>query len=241
MSPSTSVPPRPSKSGKPAAKRPATPTPAFKPRKHEARRQIPAAWLIGGVVALLVVVAGVVAIVSSTGSSDEDTAAWSQTRPVTVSGTALPVLGNGEDTALGLVAPSLSGATFDGDPVSYTPGTPTLLVFLAHWCPHCQVEVPLLVAWGHSGAVPAGLDVIGVATNTTSTRDNYPPSDWLAREGWQWPVLADSEGYEAAMAMGVQSFPMLVLVDAEGVVRWRQSGEIPIAVVQEQVAAVLNA
>ncbi|NCZ56650.1 MAG: hypothetical protein EBY86_08450 [Acidimicrobiia bacterium] len=57
-----------------------------------------------------------------------------------------------------------------------TPGTPMLLVFLAHWCPHCQAEVPVLVKWNQSMLVPDNLDVIAVATGTDETAPNYPPS-----------------------------------------------------------------
>ena len=237
----TSVPPRPSKGGKPS--RPATPAPQFKSRKQEERRSLPVAWIIGGLIAVLVLVAGVVAIVSSTGGDDdENTAAWSQTRPVTVTGAAItPAPDSGDDPMIGQVVPSFSGASFDGTAVDWSPGTPTLFVFLAHWCPHCQAEVPELVQWFQDGKAPAGLRILGVATNTDPNRDNYPPSDWLAREGWPWRVVADSDGAELAMAMGVATFPNFVLVDAEGKVVWRGSGEMPIEDLQVQVDAVMAA
>jgi cytochrome c biogenesis protein CcmG/thiol:disulfide interchange protein DsbE len=170
----------------------------------------------------------------------EDTAAWSQVRPVSVTGTALtPDPETGDDPGIGTVVPSFTGASFDGTAVSWAPGTPTLFVFLAHWCPHCQNEVPLLVEWFQDGDAPPGLRVLGVATNTDPVRDNYPPSDWLAREGWPWRVVADSENYDLAFAMGIATFPNYVLVDAEGRLVWRASGELPISVLQEQVDAVM--
>ncbi len=232
----TPVPPRPSKGGK---ARPATPAPQFKPRKQEERRSLPTGWIIGGVIAVLVLVAGVVAIVSSTGSDvEENTEAWSQVRPVSVTGSTLALAAD-EDPELGGVVPSFTGASFDGTSVTWTPGTPTLFVFLAHWCSHCQAEVPLLVEWFQDGKAPAGLRILGIATNTDPVQNNYPPSDWLSREGWPWRVVADSETYELARAMGVASFPNYVLVDAEGKLVWRASGELPIAEVQAQVDAVM--
>ena len=30
------------------------------------------------------------------------------------------------------------------------------------------------------GKVPAGVDVVGIATQTSSDQPNYPPSSWLA-------------------------------------------------------------
>jgi len=235
----TSVPPRPSKGGKQAA-RPSTPAPQFKPRKQDERRSLPTAWIIGGVIAVLVLVAGIVAIVSSTSKDEENTAAWSQTRPVEVTGSTIsPQPDSGDDPMLGTVVPAFTGASFDGTAVSWTPGTPTLFVFLAHWCPHCQAEVPLLVKWFQDGKAPAGLRILGIATNTDSSRDNYPPSDWLSREGWPWRVVADSDTSSLAMAMGVASFPNYVLVDGGGTLVWRSSGEMPIEDLQAQVDAVM--
>ena len=238
MSTHSAVPPRPSKGGKP--KKPATPAPQFKSRKQEERRSLPVAWIVGGVIAVLVLVAGVIAIVSSTGNDEADSAVWSQTRPVSVTGsTVAPMPETGDDPMIGKVVPSFEGASFDGTGVRWTPGTPTLFVFLAHWCPHCQKEVPLLVKWFKDADAPAGLRILGVATNTDKNRDNYPPSDWLAREGWPWRVVADSDNAELAMAMGVASFPNYVLVDSAGAIVWRASGELPIETLQEQADAVM--
>lgn len=161
----------------------------------------------------------------------------SQTQAVTVSGTPLPALG--DDEAVGATAPTITGQSFDGTPITIGPGKATLIVFLAHWCPHCQREVPVLVEWQAGGGAPEGLDVIGVATATTDQRDNYPPSDWLAAEAWPWPVMADSAESEAAIAMGVDAFPFFVLLDADGTVVARQSGEIDPANLDDLIATAL--
>jgi thiol-disulfide isomerase/thioredoxin len=115
-------------------------------------------------------------------------------------------------------------------------------VFLAHWCPHCQREVPLLVEWEKSGAVPAGIDVIAIATGTDPANPNYPPSDWLAREQFPalWPVMTDSKSFEAAEAYGLQGYPYFVLVGADGKVAKRMSGEIPMDQLTQEIQAVLG-
>ena len=98
-------------------------------------------WIIGGAAAAIVALAAIVAIVST---SDEPASVpgLSQTQPVEVTGTALPTFdSDAPDTAVGTVAPTLVGSSFDGSPVVVKPGRPTLLIFLAHWCPHCQHEV----------------------------------------------------------------------------------------------------
>jgi thiol-disulfide isomerase/thioredoxin len=188
--------------------------------------------VVGAVVALFVVIA----IVANLGG-DEGSASGGdleQVRPVTWTGTALPKEpeDGGEDKAIGLEAPRLEGQSFDGSEVVIDPsdGRDKLLVFLAHWCNHCQAELPDLVAWKAAGKQPADLDMVAIATGTNPTFPNYPPSEWLDREGWTDPVLADgptTENFEAGRAYGLSSYPYLVVVDQDGVVKARWSGEFP--------------
>jgi thiol-disulfide isomerase/thioredoxin len=188
------------------------------------------------------VLAAIVAIAASGGSDNNKAAAGDQqTRPVTVTGTALTPLPDtgGADPAIGVIAPSLTGQSFDGTAVSWSPGRPTLLVFLAHWCPHCQAEIPLLVSWKAAGIAPEGLDVLGIATGTDATRPNYPPSTWLSNADFPWPVLADSATYDAANAMGLTGFPYFVLVDAKGAVMARATGELTSMALDALVADVV--
>ncbi len=103
-----------------------------------------------------------------------------------------------------------------------------MLVFLAHWCPHCNREIPVLQSWAAAGGVPAGLDIIGVSTAVNAQRDNYPPSKWIADKEWTWPVLADSAASDAAIAYGVGAFPNFVIVGADGTVKVRSSGELAV-------------
>jgi thiol-disulfide isomerase/thioredoxin len=118
----------------------------------------------------------------------------------------------------------LAGSSFDGTPVGI--GGPrtnaTLVVFAAHWCPHCQREIPELATW----QPPSGVSVVAVATQTSADAGNYPPSAWLDRAGWPYPVLADSPTYETATADGVSSWPAFVLLDSAGKVDWRGTGQI---------------
>jgi thiol-disulfide isomerase/thioredoxin len=127
-------------------------------------------------------------------------------------------------------APTLRGFDFDGAPLdTAATGRPKMLVFLAHWCPHCNREIPVLQSWAAAGGVPAGLDIVGVSTAVDPQRDNYPPSKWVDDKAWTWPVLADSAASDAAAAYGVAAFPTFVIVGADGTVKVRSSGELPVA------------
>lgn len=193
-------------------------------------------WVILGVAAAMVV--GLVLSIVLGGSDDPSSDA-TQVGSVEVVGDSLPPAEDpANDPAVGTKAPALKGVSFDGTPVSITPGDGRryLVLFLAHWCPHCQAEVPRLVDWYESGAVPDDLNIVGVSTAVTSTRPNYPPSDWLEREEWPWPVLVDSGSFDAAAAYGQSGFPYFVIIDENGLVAVRFAGEIETA----QLEAVLD-
>jgi cytochrome c biogenesis protein CcmG/thiol:disulfide interchange protein DsbE len=127
---------------------------------------------------------------------------------------------------------------FDGKPVTIAPdGKPQMIVFVAHWCPHCQNEVPRLVELAKQG-VFKGVDVTAVATGTNDTYPNYPPSAWLKRVGWPFPVMADSASGSAANAYGLSAYPYFVLVDANGKIAARSTGEVAPADISANVEAL---
>jgi thiol-disulfide isomerase/thioredoxin len=178
-------------------------------------------------------VAVLVAVVLIVGGDDDkgttgDGNATQETSKVDITGDALPELGQGNDPAVGLAAPQAKGEEFGGNPVTLLrDGTPTMVVFAAHWCPHCQREVPLLVNWMAAGGTK-GLDVVLVATATSPDSPNYPPSDWLSRVHWKGRVLLDDKDGSLAKAYGLPGYPLMVFVDSKGKVTKRVSGEIPI-------------
>ena len=195
-----------------------------------------------GVVAVLAAIFGVVAF---TASSDDDASVEgaSEFQNVVVTGEVLPDFGKGEaDPAIGMTAPVLEGFGFLGNEVTTTPGNPMLLVFLAHWCPFCQKEVPILVKWSQSGLVPENLDVIAITTGTDETQPNFPPSVWLANENWPelWPVLVDNKDQTAGNAFGLAGYPYMTLIGADGKVLWRNSGEISAEALTDAVNAALG-
>jgi thiol-disulfide isomerase/thioredoxin len=193
-----------------------------------------------------VLVAAAIAIGFSAGSDNATTqprttvegeVAPGEFQPVTVVGDVLSPLGDGNgnpasDAAMGKTAPTLNGYTFAGNPVSITPGAsaqPIMLVFLAHWCPHCNREVPRLIDWQEQGLVPEGLRVIGVTTASRNDQANWPPSDWIEEMKWPFEVFVDSETGDAANAYGVDGFPFIAMVNAEGKIVGRHSGELELS------------
>jgi len=192
------------------------------------KKQPPWLWIgTGG----LVVVLALAAILSSGGGDKKKqqvAAGVEETRPVTVTGTALPKFApGGNDPAVGQAAPELKGQSFDGSAVEIrNDGRAKLVLFVAHWCPHCQREVPLLTDYLKSHSLPNGVDLYTVSTGVSAKSPNYPPSAWIDKVGWKAPVLADSDKQEAADAFGLSAFPYFVALDGSGKVVARTSGEI---------------
>jgi thiol-disulfide isomerase/thioredoxin len=132
-----------------------------------------------------------------------------------------------DDPAIGMLAPVVSGVDPDGEPMTVPGPGPAVIVTLAHWCPHCQREVPILVRLQESGRWPSGVALYAISSFVDESRGNYPPSEWLEREGWTAPILVDTEYREAVAMYGITSTPGMVWIDAAGTVVLRTSGTIP--------------
>ena len=206
----------------PAKRRPAK-------RKPPARR-LPVIPVVVGAIVLLAVIAVVASLAGDGDKGSATSTGVEQTRAVVVTGDPLAPHGDGEDAAVGGTAPELDGARFDGTAMRIgADGRPKVLVFLAHWCPHCQREVPVLADWLAANGTPDDVDLYGVATSTTPDRPNYPPSAWLEREDFTVPTLADDAEGSAAQAFGLSGFPYFVALDADNRVVARASGELTVA------------
>ena len=177
---------------------------------------------------MVVVIAVVAVLVTRSGGGDSG--AGPQTYPVQVTGTPLPNMPDAPatDPGIGQPAPTLTGQSlFDGTPLTITPGGAgaQLLVFVAHWCPHCRRGARAREVDGVR-TKPADLNVVAVSTANDASDVNSPASAWLQRENWPTPVMADSSSNTAADAYGLPSYPYLVVVGPDGTVKARTSGEL---------------
>ena len=198
--------------------------------------------IIVGVVVLVLGLAGVAMLLTGGDDADSGVLAPGETpretfgenveanQPVVVTGDPLPGLDSvvDVDPAIGTAMPVVNGASFDGRPVTVGGPTdgPTMYVFLAHWCPHCNDEIPELIDLKNSDGIPEGVNVVAISTAVDETAPNYPPSDWLVKKNWpsQWPVMADSADSMSFVVNGGGGFPYLLIADADGNVLDRASG-----------------
>ena len=226
--------------------------------------------LLWSIVIGVVVVAGIVAVVATRSGNDGDTSTTAsgtasgsgvdddnsddaddsgeafpdprELRPVVVDGAPLtPFEDPTADDSVGEAAPVLEGVDISDEAMKIGGGgKPTVITFLAHWCPHCQAEVPVLVEWMDENGLPEDVDLVGLTTAFDETRGNWPPGEWLAEEGWTLPTMVDPDG-AAAEAYGLTSFPYFVALDADGNVAARASGELSTAEFEALIDAARGA
>lgn len=218
---------------------------APRPSANEPTNRVP--LFVGIGIAIVVVVLGI-AVFATRSKTDTTTATPGASvvpkgthdfGQVTVQGAALPPLpdGGGTDPAIGMKAPTITSQTFDGRTVTLPePGKPAVIAFVAHWCPHCRAEVPKLRDYLTQTGLPKDVNLYTVSTSASEDKPNFPPGDWLNKEQWPVPTVADDTKQQAANAYGLTSFPYFVAVDAAGNVVARTSGEIS----EQQFQGLLN-
>ena len=143
---------------------------------------------------------------------------------VVILGDPIPV-----DPEIGYLAPAFKAQLNDGtELVTVDPadGTVRLIGFFAHWCPHCQREVPRVSKWLEENTIPTEIEIMAVSTAVREGTPNYPPSEWFTKERWPTDIFVDNQDNDLAAAYGLAGFPYWVLVDATGRVVHRSSGEL---------------
>jgi thiol-disulfide isomerase/thioredoxin len=199
--------------------------------------------IIGGVVGLALIFLLAFAI-----AGEEPVDASIGFGEVEVTGDPIPIFNSQSptDLATGLVAPTVVGADWDDVVSTIAPdGRSKIVTFLAHWCPHCQAEVPVVQQWIDDGNLPDDVDMYSVATSTDQLRPNWPPQDWLVAEGWTVPTIMDDQLGTVAVNYGMAGTPFYVVLDGENKVVRRVSGQIGVAglnqlVLEAQAAAAVS-
>lgn len=205
-------------------------------RAHQ-RRML--GYAIGSIAVIAVAVVAIVALRDAGPTTSEPIRA-SVTADVAVDGPPRQAL-----LAVGERVPSFSAPGFqmvrdgegfevrreDVDWASFA-GGPAVISLWAEWCPHCQVELPVLqeVLRDHPG-----VELVTILTST-GTRPGPEPDAYLADHGLTFPVAVDDEAGTIAQAFGLTVFPTIYLVNGDGTVAYANTGEVP----EEELRAELD-
>ena len=179
-------------------------------------------WVFPAVIVALVVVGGVLALALSGGHKASK---GTSTGNVLIPPTGSIQVGN---EAPNFKVPALVGT--GSVTLAQTRGKPTLLVFWAHWCPHCQKELPLIERLAR-----AGESVISVST---SPREQDAPAKLMRDDGITFPTGQDTKDNGLLQAYGVQGFPTMFILDSKGIVRERLEGEAPVDQLKSKLDAL---
>ncbi len=175
---------------------------------------------------------GVVAVLSAGETSDVPSLS-DVAGPVTVDGDVitvpLPEDAGVPDPAVGLPSPVITALDYADEPFTIgEPGRAQVLVFLAHWCPVCDQELPTLRDIVTADGVPDGVDLVLVTTGLDPGRPNWPPKRWLEDAGLGTvTTVRDDAGDPMMRAFGLRAYPAWAVIDAEGTVVARRQGLLP--------------
>lgn len=132
------------------------------------------------------------------------------------------------------VAPKLFGATLDGGSYEVKPGVVTVINVWASWCAPCRAEAPALqeLSIKHPDT-----QFIGILT-----RDNLVAAQaFVDRFGLTYPTITD----DATLAnfsglLSVNAIPTTLIIDKDGRLAARISGEITFSSMDELLTRISN-
>lgn len=126
----------------------------------------------------------------------------------------------GHSAEVGAPVPDFSMATLAGGQLSKASmaGKPALLVFWNTWCATCKSELPKL----NQVAVKFGPRVTVLAINTGLNDSESKARAYWKKYGYSFAVGYDHT-FEVAESFKIVGVPTVVLMDAQGVVRYSNS------------------
>jgi thiol-disulfide isomerase/thioredoxin len=117
-------------------------------------------------------------------------------------------------------APDFSFTSMEGGEISSTSlqGKVILLDFWATWCPPCRESVPTMVGL-HKKFAGKPFEILGISGDD----EEGTVKTFASKNGMNWTEFLDNYGAVSG-TFEVDSFPTYIVVDKEGVIRYRQSG-----------------
>jgi cytochrome c biogenesis protein CcmG/thiol:disulfide interchange protein DsbE len=136
--------------------------------------------------------------------------------------------------ARGEPAPEVTGTTLDGAPFDLAAlrGRPVIINFWGPSCVPCRDEFPLFKSKLDEHAAD-GLAIVGVLTFDPVV----PARDFISEMGATWPTVDDPNG-QIRRAYRVAARPQTYFIDADGILRAIQVGQVIEADFERQYATI---
>jgi cytochrome c biogenesis protein CcmG, thiol:disulfide interchange protein DsbE len=151
--------------------------------------------------AVLVVLAGFIAVLATSGGDDRQV----------------------RSTLIGRTAPAIAGDTIDGGAYDLADdrGRFVLVNFFATWCVPCIREHPELVEFEERHRAEGDASVVSVVFDSRPAQVR----DFFERNGGEWPVVLDPDG-RTALEYGVAGVPESYLLAPDGTVLIKIEGGV---------------
>lgn len=134
------------------------------------------------------------------------------------------------------VAPVMQVTLLDGRPISLEQlrGKVVLVNFWATWCPYCRHEMPAMERF-YRDYRAQGFEILALSQDDAPE----PVRQFMAKEGYHFPV-AMAEARHAVAFGGVSRLPTSFIVDKQGRVRHKISGQVHYARLEGLVKPLLD-
>jgi cytochrome c biogenesis protein CcmG/thiol:disulfide interchange protein DsbE len=112
-------------------------------------------------------------------------------------------------------------------------GQVSLVSVFGSWCVACRIEHPFLMQLKADNVIPVyGID----------WREKDPDAGpaWLKKYGNPYTLIGDDPDSRAAIAFGVTGAPETFIVDAEGVIRYKQIGPLTPKIWKERLWPIVQ-
>ncbi|MGE5027852.1 MAG: TlpA family protein disulfide reductase [Betaproteobacteria bacterium] len=133
-------------------------------------------------------------------------------------------------------APQMQATLLDGRPfrLEQLRGKVVLVNFWATWCPYCRHEMPAMERF-YRDYRGRGFEILALS------QDDAPDAvrQFLAREGYHFPAAMAEAGQAAALG-GVSRLPTSFIIDKQGRVRYKISGQLHYARLEGLVGPLLE-
>ena len=96
-------------------------------------------------------------------------------------------------------------------------GTPMVVNVWATWCEPCRREMASLERL-HAQVAASGVRVVGISVDS----DRHLAAEFVRAQRLTFPNGIDTAGARVAGELGVTKFPTTLVIDAAGVVRWKE-------------------